>query len=159
MNGLSENIEFLSGDLFAPVRERKFDRICANPPFLPVPPKVRFPLYAGGGGDGLEIVRRLLEGLPDHLSADGECQIIASALGNSRGPNLSSLDDLPVTANLRIHVSCYTYEELSQRTLSLFAATALECNGSGDASDEYRKHFRELDATHLYYFVLRACFA
>jgi SAM-dependent methyltransferase len=159
INGLSENIEFLSGDLFAPVGDRKFDLVCANPPFLPVPPKVRFPLYAGGGSDGLEIVRRLLKGLPDHLSTTGQCQIIASALGNSRGPNLSSLDELPVTANLKIHVSCYTYEELSQRTLSLFAATALESNGSGDASDEYRAHFRELAATHLYYFVLRATFA
>ena len=159
MNALSENVEFLCGDLFAPVAGRTFDHICSNPPFLPVPTTIRFPLFAGGGSDGLEIVRRLLKGLPDHLSRAGECQIIASALGSSRGPNLSCLLDLPVAADLKMHVSCYTYEEISERTLALFAATALNQADSPDVSGEYRRHFRELKATHLYYFVLSARFA
>jgi methylase of polypeptide subunit release factors len=156
LNGLTDKVEFLSGDLFEPLAGRQFDRICSNPPFLPVPPEIRFPLYAGGGPDGLSIVRRLLEGLPDFLAPAGECHIIGSALGSLRGPNLSSLEDLAVAANLRIEVSCYSYEELDEPTLALFAATALHTAGSGDPKQEYRDHFRRLGATHLYYFVLRA---
>lgn len=156
LNGLMDKVEFFSGDLFAPLQGRQFDRICSNPPFLPVPPQIQFPLFAGGGPDGLTIVRRLLAGLPEFLAPAGECHIIGSALGSGTGPNLSSLKDLAVAANLRIEVSCYTYEEVDERTLGLFAATALHTAGSGDPREEYRNHFRSLDATHLYYFVLRA---
>jgi release factor glutamine methyltransferase len=157
MNGLeAKNVEFLCGDLFSAVPGRKFDRICANPPFLPVPTSIRFPRYAGGGSEGLDIVRRVLEGLPSYLSSSGECHIIASALGNSGGPNLSSLRDLPVSANLEINVSCYSYEELNEDTVSLFAASALDCMDGGGAREAYRRHFRQLNATNLYYFVLRA---
>ncbi len=156
LNGLTENIVFLSGDLFKPVPVGRFDRICANPPFLPVPPSIRFPLYAGGGSDGLDIVRRVLQGLPDYLATNGECHIIASALGDGGGPDVRTLKNLPVSTNLKMQLSCYSYEELTEDTVALFAASALDCGGPGDAREEYRRHFRQLEATHLYYFVLRA---
>ncbi len=159
MNGLGENIKFLCGDLFEPIAAGRFDRICANPPFVPAPANLRLPLFAGGGTDGLDIVRRILQGLPQYLSPTGQCQIIAAALGNSRGPDLSSLQGLPVSPSLRIEVSCYTYDVLSDRRLALFAATALQCGGTGNAREEYAAHFRDMKATHLYYFVLTAGFA
>src|SRR5262249_36924658 len=58
LNGL-DNVEVLEGDLFAPVRGRRFDLIVANPPFI-ISPETEF-LYrdAGRSGDGLlcEVLR------------------------------------------------------------------------------------------------------
>jgi hypothetical protein len=86
----------------------------------------------------------------------GECQIIGSALGNCKEPRLALLEDVADAANLRIEVSCYTYEELDEQTLALFAATAVDRAADGGAKEAYRAHFTSLGVTHLYYFVLRA---
>jgi methylase of polypeptide subunit release factors len=156
LNGLCKKVEFFSGDLFEPVRGRSFDRISANPPFLPVPDKFRFPLYAGGGEDGLDIVRRILQHLPDFLAQDGVCQIVASALGTAAGPELSSLDDVARSAQLDVEVSCYSFSELHERAIAAFAATVMDDEDPQHTRQAFRSHFQRLGATHIYYFVLRA---
>jgi release factor glutamine methyltransferase len=70
--GLAERIEFLEGDLAAPLSGRSFDLICANLPYVPEgdlkalePDVVKFePLLAlNGGPDGLSLYRRLIDGI------------------------------------------------------------------------------------------------
>lgn len=68
------NVEALQGDLYAPVGERRFDLITANPPFVPAPEqKVGF---RDGGPSGEEVQRRIIEGLPLHLAPAGVAQIV-----------------------------------------------------------------------------------
>lgn len=66
---LSERVELLSGDLFAPVAGREFDLLVSNPPYVPdgeiatLDPDVRLhepELALRGGADGLDIVRRIV---------------------------------------------------------------------------------------------------
>ena len=159
LNGLSEKVEFLIGDLLEPVAGRQFDRICCNPPFMPVAPGVRYPVFADGGPDGLAIVRRLLAGLPEVLAPDGLCQVVGSVLGNSDGPDLSSLERLAAEAQLKMTISCPSCEELDASMLASCAATALACEGGGDVKQVFRDHFARLGATHIYYFLLTASFA
>lgn len=73
LHGLT-NIEALQGDLYAPVGDRRFDLITANPPFVPAPEqKVGF---RDGGPSGEEVQRRIIEGLPRHLNDGGVAQIV-----------------------------------------------------------------------------------
>ena len=76
---LGDHIELLEGDLFAPVHDRAFDLIIANPPYVDaegmagLPPEYRAEPQGAldGGGDGLDVVRRILETAPNHLNPDG----------------------------------------------------------------------------------------
>jgi len=78
-HGVSERIEFAVGDLFDPVAGRRFDLICANPPYIDdarwaeVPANVRFEPETAlrGGPDGLAVLGRLIESAGDHLEPGG----------------------------------------------------------------------------------------
>jgi release factor glutamine methyltransferase len=63
----------------------RFDRVLANPPYLPTRPEERDPdrwhnLALDGGPDGLGPTARLLESLPEHLAPGGSACVIASSL-------------------------------------------------------------------------------
>lgn len=77
--GASE-IGFLAGDSLAPIRERKFDLVISNPPYLTraewltAQPEVREwePRVAmHGGGDGLDVVRSVAAGVGGVLRPGG----------------------------------------------------------------------------------------
>jgi ribosomal protein L3 glutamine methyltransferase len=74
-----EDLELLQGDLFAPLAKRKFDLIITNPPYVSRRLVEQFPpehqaepvMAHDGGEDGFDIVRRILEAAPRHLTEDG----------------------------------------------------------------------------------------
>ena len=79
------------GERVAPVRTdlaaglRTFDRILANPPYLPTSPGERDPdrwtnLALDGGPDGLDVARRIVAGLRDHLAPGGRAFLLLSSL-------------------------------------------------------------------------------
>jgi len=78
-HGLSKRINLFDGDLFKPLQGRSYDLILANPPYVAAAEMAAFPPeYArepaaahAGGGDGLDIVRRILAEAPDHLNEAG----------------------------------------------------------------------------------------
>ena len=78
--GLQDRIALKQGDLFAPLRDARYDLILANPPYVDAGGRSRRfpPEYAAepkmahaGGADGLDIVRRILSEAPEHLTQDG----------------------------------------------------------------------------------------
>ena len=74
---VGERVRFLEGDLFEPLEaEARFDLILANPPYVPTGEadevarhEPREALFAGP--DGMEVIRRLIEGAPARLEAGG----------------------------------------------------------------------------------------
>jgi release factor glutamine methyltransferase len=81
------NIAFATGDLFAPIGDRKFDVVTANPPYIATAeiatlmPDVREfepRLALDGGADGLDLVRRIVEDAPAHLVPGG---VLAMEIG------------------------------------------------------------------------------
>jgi release factor glutamine methyltransferase len=76
---LAGSICFLEGDLFEPVPPMRFDLITANPPyvasgampFLPREVRLEPPLALDGGEDGLDLIRRIVEGAPAFLRSGG----------------------------------------------------------------------------------------
>ena len=156
MNGLSDKVELINGDLLAPVAGRKFDVISCNPPFLPVAPGVRYPRFADGGGDGLEIVRRLMAGLPQALTPAGRCEVVGAVLGNRESPDLTAFKTMAADSCLTIIIDCRTREELEGKTLKQLVGMAMEGGGEEDVEQAFRSHFASLGATHLYCFLLHA---
>ena len=79
-NGLSQSVSILEGDLFEPVKDRKFHLIASNPPYIPhgdikgLQPEVTGfePLSAlDGGDDGLAYYRRIIPEAKNHLIPGG----------------------------------------------------------------------------------------
>ena len=78
-SGLGDRITLLQGDLFAPLAGRRYDLIITNPPYVgaevmaDLPPEFAAePAMAlDGGGDGLDLVRRILAAAPLHLEPGG----------------------------------------------------------------------------------------
>jgi ribosomal protein L3 glutamine methyltransferase len=76
---LKRRVRPLQGDLFAPVKTRRYDLIIANPPYVDgrgmagLPPECRHEprLAFDGGKDGLDLVRRIIDGAGRHLNEGG----------------------------------------------------------------------------------------
>jgi methylase of polypeptide subunit release factors len=68
-------IEVLQGDLYAAVTGRRFDIVCAHPPW--VPSTGDGAVFRDGGATGEVIVERIFAGLPDHLSPGGTGIVIS----------------------------------------------------------------------------------
>jgi methylase of polypeptide subunit release factors len=156
MNGLTDKLELLNGDLINPVAGRQFDVISCNPPFMPVPPGVRYPRFADGGADGLAIVRRLMEVLPQVLAPDGRCEVVGAVLGNRERPDLSEFKKMAASSSLALVVDCRTCEELEGKTLNQLVETAVEEGAREEVEPAFRNHFARLGATHLYCYLLHA---
>jgi ribosomal protein L3 glutamine methyltransferase len=78
-SGLEDRIALHEGDLFEPLRGRRYDLILTNPPYVDaetmaaLPPEFRAePAMAlAGGPDGLDIVRAILDRAAAHLEPGG----------------------------------------------------------------------------------------
>ena len=86
VNGAEDKIELRIGETLGPLNGETFDRICCNPPLLPIPEQVPYPVPGDGGPDGLSVVRPLLQALPRILREDGRCHVIGTILGDGSGP-------------------------------------------------------------------------
>jgi release factor glutamine methyltransferase len=70
------------GDLFTPVRGRRFDVVLANPPYVPArdqsPARYRIARCWDAGHDGRLLLDRLCSALPEVLTDDGSALIVHS---------------------------------------------------------------------------------
>ena len=86
INGVSDKIDVLVGDLFNPLREgRTFDVILFNAPYLPSDDawKLEWIDYAWSGGkSGRAIIDKFLCEIPKYLKLDGKLFLIQSSLSN-----------------------------------------------------------------------------
>jgi len=68
----------------------RFDRVVANPPYLPTSPEQRDPepgtnLALDGGPDGCRVTARIVAGLDDHLMPDGRAFVLVSTVQDPKG--------------------------------------------------------------------------
>ena len=77
--GLEDRVMLHRGDLYAPLADKRYDLIIANPPYVDTAGMAGLPrecraepkLAFDGGADGLDIVRRILDKARRHLTAEG----------------------------------------------------------------------------------------
>jgi ribosomal protein L3 glutamine methyltransferase len=98
-HGLGERITLLRGDLFAPVKGKRYDLIISNPPYVDaegmaaLPPECRHEpaLALDGGPEGIDVIARILEKAGRHLTEDGG---LLCEVGRDR-PALEARYELP----------------------------------------------------------------
>ena len=97
-----DNLNVVVGDLLEAVGGQSFDLITANPPFVPSPlDTLRF---RDGGPSGEDILKRIVAGLPQHLSPGGIAQIVTE-LGERDGePLLERLREWLKRAPMDIYI-------------------------------------------------------
>jgi ribosomal protein L3 glutamine methyltransferase len=101
-HGLADRVTLVEGDLFEPLKSERYDLILANPPYVDAAAIAAFPPeYAAepptahaGGPDGLDVVRRILVGAPNHLTAEGK---LVCEIGRGRELLLRDFANLPFT--------------------------------------------------------------
>ena len=101
-NGI-ENIKILFGNLFEPVKNRKFDVILFNTPYLPTEDDEVLDdtiNYAFDGGlNGRKVIDLFLNEVGDHLNDGGIVQMIQSSLSGNE-ETLEKLDHLGFIAEI-----------------------------------------------------------
>ena len=98
--GLEDRVRLLDGDLYAPVGKSRYDLIIANPPYVTDAAIAAFPpehqaeprLAHAGGADGLDIVRRIIDGAGKHLTPKGHLMV---EIGLGRPALEETYPDLP----------------------------------------------------------------
>jgi ribosomal protein L3 glutamine methyltransferase len=78
-HSLQARVMLHRGDLYAPVADKRYDLIIANPPYVDAAGMAGLPrecraepkLAFDGGADGLDVVRRILNKARRHLTAEG----------------------------------------------------------------------------------------
>jgi ribosomal protein L3 glutamine methyltransferase len=86
---LEDRVALFEGDLFAPLAERRYDVIIANPPYvnsasmqaLPLEYQHEPQLALAGGEDGMDVVRRIVGEARNWLTEDG---LLVVEIGNER---------------------------------------------------------------------------
>lgn len=79
LNGVKNNIEFMESNLFAKLKDQKFDIIVSNPPYIETNAIKTLPkdvqnepkLALDGGKDGLDFYRKISEKALEHLNRQG----------------------------------------------------------------------------------------
>ncbi|MGA2055118.1 MAG: 50S ribosomal protein L3 N(5)-glutamine methyltransferase [Bradyrhizobium sp.] len=77
--GLDDRVMLHRGDLYAPVADKRYDLIIANPPYVDAEGMAGLPrecraepkLAFDGGADGLDVIRRILDQAGQYLTAEG----------------------------------------------------------------------------------------
>ncbi len=98
---LGDRIALHRGDLFKPLAGRRSDLILSNPPYVDargmarLPPEYRHEprlALAAGDDDGLDLVRRILQEAPRHLTKNGA---LLCEIGRGRQPLEAAFPRLP----------------------------------------------------------------
>jgi ribosomal protein L3 glutamine methyltransferase len=77
--GLEDRVRLIRSDLFAGLAGKRYDLILSNPPYVAAEAMAAFPaeyraepaIAHAGGGDGMDLVRRILQHARQHLEPDG----------------------------------------------------------------------------------------
>lgn len=99
---LEDRIHLIQSDLLDGLGDRRYDLIVCNPPYVTADSMAALPaeyrhepeLALAAGSDGLDIVRRLLAGAPDHLTDNG---LLFVEVGHNADIVEAAFPDLPLT--------------------------------------------------------------
>ena len=101
-HGVGDRLRLHLGDVYAPLGDARYDLIVSNPPYVSdaemqdLPPEYLHEpdLALRAGADGLDVVRRILGGLSQHLEPGGALFV---EVGDSDARVQEAFPDLPLT--------------------------------------------------------------
>ena len=162
INALDHKVVVVNRSLeaFANEVQEKLDLVTFNPPLLPVPESLDFPLVGHGGVDALEVTRRALRAYLPHVNDGGAIEFIGTGLGVGGHP--SSFDELAKLAaeyDTSLHAQLLHRAPLRRgtRLYDILVSTAAVNNGIpvGLCHEVFSLHFEKLGMTDLWLFFVR----
>jgi len=141
LNGQTGRCRVTLGDLYEGCPADGADFVVSNPPYVPEPPGLGLPTFAAGGGDGLRLVRRILEEAP----AETSCTLVLRAYGGAHGTRLEE-ELRRLTPGRRAEV---WYSSRSRLRDADFTALALGA-GVPDSAAAFADHYRRAGFSHQY---------
>lgn len=155
LNGMEDIIEIRTGSLYEPVKEEKFDVIYSNPPFIPVPKEISYPLCGDGGENGLDIVDQILEGYDKHLNDGGWGIMVGETLGDEEGTFLQrSLEKY--IPNYDVTLTLLNSIDLSLQSSNVSTLTNIVNHAEKKCdAKQWMELYDRLGATRYYSFILR----
>lgn len=159
LNRLDHKVDILCGSLFSPLDGQEFDSITANPPLLPFPEDIPYPFVGHGGRDGLVITKKILAGLPQHLTDRGHAQIVGTTLSDGILPTpVDELAELAAMHDLGLTMSVMSHHQLAPGTDYFNGLVATAASNTAVPPDQIADAFNTLlleeGATHLCSFFL-----
>jgi len=110
LNGVSDKMSFIQGDLFASIEsEVKFDLILFNAPYLPSDPAedtLWFERAWSGGVAGREIIDRFIRESAKHVMQNGRILLMQSSLSNIN-ETLRSFEQLDLKADVAVKLDLF----------------------------------------------------
>ena len=154
LNKLDHKIEVREGDLYNVIKDGEiFDYITANPPFIPIPDDISFPLAGDGGALGDVIIKNILTGSMKHLSSDGELIMIGQVIGESNRPFLSELVKRSIDSGW-INLTYHSRTLIEHQALESAKLTNLLNQEDAD-SKKWLDNYAKVGATCFYSFLLK----
>jgi ribosomal protein L3 glutamine methyltransferase len=99
---LKDRITLTESDLYDKLPKKKYDLIVTNPPYVNSSSMSRLPeeyrrepqIALDGGGDGMDLVRKIVEGAAEHLTKNG---VLIVEIGNEREHAEAAFPELELT--------------------------------------------------------------
>ncbi len=161
LNQLDKRVTMINMPLeeYAASVTEPFDHIVFNPPQLPAPEGIDYPV-GNGGADGLALTNRVLRLYLPHLAENGSIEFIGRGLGRDGNPIfIDELGALFAEHGVAGHAQLIGLSELrpGDRTYEvLVQMVAGTHNLSVERSHEiFENHFRALDKNEMYTFFMR----
>jgi|GEM_PF-6874603 len=158
LNGIS-NVKFIKSDLFDKLKDKEYDLIVSNPPFIPFTDKQDFYSIAGSGGlNGLSIIDKILLKCDNHLKKQGSLIISAEGLSDIEGKLLiehSIKNLLPVGYETKLFVlNEFTIKTYMERIFN-FCYLAYQSEKIESSREELMKYFNKNNIIKYHSFVLQ----
>jgi SAM-dependent methyltransferase len=153
LNELGDRVTVLERDLKTLDLSQRFDLVLCNPPFFPVPIGSLGFTAGEAGLDGLEVVRQVVERLPDQLAPGGEALMVAAGYGDEDGPFIvDELDELLYSRGLTCRI--FLLRPIPARWSVMAVRTHPRGFDTASLSREVGAYIRSIGATHYHPFVI-----
>lgn len=158
LNETADRYTAVTGDLYQPLDGQRFGLIVANPPFIPVPQEIDFPVYGDGGEDGLLVLGPMISGLAAHLLPSGRAVIYAEGIGNEHGPLVLSLLERAAADGLTIGMTILSSITIEQALFTIGRMLSAQIPSRIDQLAAWHELFTIQGATRYDKFLIEARF-
>jgi SAM-dependent methyltransferase len=142
-----DNVTIAQGDLYEPVDGLTFDRIAANPPYMPsLRPAA---VFAYGGELGDQVTRRVVAGLPRHLRPGGRFYCITAGPDRESESFETRIRGWLEEASPEFDI--FVFERQLFDPVYIANQQAARSRGGAEQVDEWKKLFRQHHVESFFY--------
>ena len=157
LNNVEDKVKILHGDLYKPVKNVKFDLIVSNPPSIPVPDTLKYPICGRGGEDGSLVLKNIFNNISNYMTKNAVGLITGFTLGDHRYPFiLDFFRKVSKREKLDIHILVLyrtsRWKEIADRKTIL---QYYQLDGRLDPGSEMNRIYDEAEASYNYGYLVK----